>query len=160
MNRNRNGLKMFWFALLIVPAAASMIPAIGCTNKAPDIRIEKASAQVSPAMLGVASVFMNIVNSGGKDVLLSSKTDVKGTVTELHDIKDGKMVKVERIDVPSSGIGQLKSGSLHIMIFNLPKDLKPGSSIRLVLVFEKAGEMALTVAMESNMMHQMGHGGH
>lgn len=160
MNRKRKAVKMFWFALLIVLTAASFVAAAGCADKAPDIRIEKASAQSSPAMLGVASVFMNIVNTGGKDVLLSARTDSKGTVTELHDMKQGKMVKVERINVPSRGIVELKPGSLHIMIFGLPKDVKPGSNIRMHLVFEKAGELALTVAWESNRGHQMGHGGH
>ncbi len=159
MYRTRMALKK-WFALLIVLIAAPMVLAMGCTNKAPDIRIEKASAQVSPSMVGVASVFMNIVNAGGEDVLLSARTDMQGTVTELHDMKEGKMVKVERITVPSRGAVELKPGSLHVMIFGLPKDMKPGGNITMHLVFQKAGDVALTVALERNEGHQMGHGGH
>lgn len=160
MNKNKKAVKTHRHAFLILLAAAATVLSPGCENKASHIRIEKASARSSPAMLGAASVFMNIVNNGGRDALVSARTEMEGTVTELHDMKDGKMVKVERIDVPSNAIVELKPGSLHIMIFGLPKDMKPGGGIKMHLLFQKAGELVLTVALEGNMGHQMGHGSH
>lgn len=76
-----------------------------------------------------------------KDKLLKVTCDVC-KVTELHNhlTEAGvmKMRPVDFIEINSSKI-ELKPGSLHIMLMDLKRDLKEGETIKLHLIFEKAG---------------------
>lgn len=159
MRRKRNAVKVLAYAFLVVLAAASAVIAMGDARKSPDIRVENASAQLSPAMLGVASVFMSIMNTGDGDVLTSASVDMKGTVTELHDMKEGKMVKIDRIEIPAMATVELKPMSLHIMVFGLPHDLEQGTKIRVTLVFERSGKQQIMVPLRSGKSMNM-HSGH
>lgn len=146
------------FAVIVCMAATA--GAMGGAPKAPEITIEAPEAMLSPALLGVASVFMKIVNSGGPDTLLAARVNVPKAVVELHDVKDRRMVKVDSIKIPKRSTVELKPGSLHIMIFELPKDIKEGSKLVLTLVFEKSGEKQVAVeiaSMSGQMMHHQGH---
>jgi copper(I)-binding protein len=133
----------------------SFVLAIACSDegpKTPEIRIENARAELSPAMLGVASVFMDIVNGGRKaDVLTGVSVNVADAVTELHDVKDGRMAPVRSIPVPAGGIVHLRPRGLHIMLFQLPRNLKNGSELKLILAFELSGmkEVAVKIGRES-----------
>lgn len=119
---------------------------MGATPRSPQISIEGQEANLSPAMLGIGSVFMKIVNSGnGSDNLVLAKVSVPNAVVELHDVKDGKMAKIEKIFIPSGSAVELKPGGLHIMIFKLPKDIQEGQEFTLHLVFEKSGEKTVPI---------------
>ncbi len=105
----------------------------------------------SPMAMGgkVSAAYMTISNSGGTaDKLISATTDVAGAV-ELHttEVKDNvaKMQQVQSIEVPANGEVQLKSGGYHIMLLNLQRDLQPGDTLTLILTFEKAGKVTVTV---------------
>ncbi len=120
-----------------------------CKEKTPLIQIEAPEAAISPMLFGVASVFMRIVNSGGADdELLSARTELEGTITELHDIVDGKMVKVERIPIPADSSVLLRPARHHIMIFKIPAALKEGSDFSLVLTFKRSGEKRLRLPLQ------------
>ena len=71
--------------------------------------------------------------------------DVPDTIVEFHDMKDGKMVKVKSIRIPSNDKVEMIPGDLHVMIFNLPKDIAPGYEFTLNLDFEKSGRKSVTV---------------
>ncbi|MFN3395462.1 MAG: copper chaperone PCu(A)C [Thermodesulfovibrionales bacterium] len=86
---------------------------------------------------GVVSVFMRISNSGGKDYLTGARTDINGSIVELHDVKNGRMVKVNSIKIPSEGKVEMIPGGIHIMIFNLPDNIIKGNEINLYLRFDK-----------------------
>ncbi len=94
-------------------------------------------------MKGVVSVFMRISNRGGKDHLIGARTDIDGTIVELHDEKDGRMVKVKGIKIPSKGRVEMVPGGLHIMIFNLPDSVMNGDEMTLYMGFEKSGEKSV-----------------
>lgn len=115
----------------------------GCSQVPPDIQISDIVALPSPVMKGVVSVFMRISNKGGKDYLIGAKTDIDDSIVELHDVKDGRMVKVRRVKIPSRGKTEMIPGGLHIMIFNLPDHIMMGDEIRLYLRFEKSGEQVI-----------------
>lgn len=124
-----------------------VFPLSGCKPAAPVIAIEAPEAAISPAFVGVVSVFMKIANTGGgEDALIGARTDIPGTVTELHDIREGKMVTVESIPIPAKDGVVLRPAKYHIMIFKLPKTMKEGSPLNLYLTFKKSGEK--TVPLE------------
>src|SRR5512146_2490883 len=93
-----------------------------CQRSNPSIEVDSPQAIISPIIVGSGSVFLNIVNSGrGSDVLISARMNISGTFTELHDMGDGKMKKVDRIIIPSAGTLRLRPAGQHIMVYKMPK---------------------------------------
>jgi len=91
---------------------------------------------------------MKIDNAGnGDDTLLGARADIPGTITELHDVKDGKMVKREKISIPAKSVVELRSGGPHIMVFKIPSDMRDESQeFTVLLAFEKSGEKRVSVS--------------
>ena len=136
---------MLIFVILLSSTARGM----GSPQKFPRIDIQAPEAKLSPVILGSASVFMSISNAGeSEDTLTEARVDIPGAVAEIHDMKDGKMVKAEKIRIPSKNIVQLKPGGLHIMIFKMPEDIKEGYEFKMHLVFEKSGERQINVKLK------------
>ena len=125
--------------------AAVAIASAGCSG-APLIRIDAPEARLSPMLEGVCSIFMTIANPGtGDDALVDARADVPGAVTQIHAVRDGRMVESKKLVVPAGGALELKPGSLHIMVFNLPKDSAAGFEFTLHLRFERSGEKLTSV---------------
>jgi copper(I)-binding protein len=130
----------------------------GCTSGSPALEVESPQAKLSPAMVGVGSAFLTIVNKGsGNDTLVAARAEIPGTITELHDVLDGKMTKIAKIPIPSNGSVILRPGSLHIMIFNMPRTVEAGQNFTLVLTFEKSGEKQVSVKLASKPAAQEHH---
>ena len=117
----------------------------GCTSQPPQIAIEGQYANLSPLFIGAGSVFFEVRNDGGSDAMVRATVAVPNAVVEFHDVRDSRMVRVEKIPVPSRSVVDLKPGGQHLMIFNLPKTTKEGSEIVLTLTFERSGEMQVPV---------------
>lgn len=127
---------------------AFLLGGAACSPGEPRIVVEEAEAKLSPVILGVASVFMKIVNTGnGNDRLLSARTVMPGAITELHDEKDGKMTTVTGMDVPANSTLVLKPAGKHIMIFKLPRTMQAGTELRIVLTFKRSGERAIVMKL-------------
>jgi periplasmic copper chaperone A len=117
----------------------------GCTSPPPKITIEGPYAELSPLFIGSGSFYMTIRNAGGRDKLIGVAASLPGTVIELHDVRDNRMVRVDEIPIPARDAVELKPGSHHIMIFNMPKTIQQGSAMALSLRFERAGERIIPV---------------
>ncbi len=112
--------------------------AISCTiGKTPKIRV--ANSKLVSLAGEKASAFMLIINDGEvSDVLIGcSIKEFPSTQGELHDVINGKMQKIEEINIPSKEVTVLKKGTLHLMFFNMPEKL--GNEVTLVLTFRKSG---------------------
>ncbi len=122
-----------------------------CVSGTPAISIEEQEAKLSPIIVGSASVFMKIINSGsGDDALVRARINLPGTIVELHDFVDGKMATTDRIPVPSKSEVQLRPASFHLMIFKMPKEVTEGHEFILTLSFEKSGEIPVPMQFTSN----------
>jgi len=119
-----------------------------CTSQPPQITIEGQYANLSPMFIGAGSVFLKIRNTGGRDALVGARIAVPNAVIELHDEKDGRMVRVDKIVIPSRETMDLRPGSHHIMIFNMPRTVREGSELTLTLRFERSGEKQVLVRFE------------
>lgn len=129
------------FASLIAIGAL----AAGCSGS-PLIRIDAPEARLSPMLAGVCSIFMTIANRGdGDDALVEARAEVPGSVTQIHAVRDGRMVESQKLVVPAGGVLELKPGGLHIMVFNLPKDSGAGFEFTLHLRFQRSGEQRTSV---------------
>ena len=136
------------FGALIVAIAALLSAPV----MAGDIMIEQPWARASAGMAKAGAAFMTIKNAGDADRLIGAKADVSKRV-ELHThlMEDGvmKMRQVEAIDVPAQGMAMLKPGSYHVMFMGLEAPFKEGDTFALTLIFEKAGEIPVEVAVQS-----------
>ena len=132
--------------MLTAAVLAVMLGAeVGCSSQPPQISLESPYAVLSPMFMGAGSVFLTIRNSGGRDELVGAAISTPNAIVELHDVRDRRMVRVERITVPSRSRTELILGGQHIMVFNMPKTVQEGSEITLTLRFERSGEKSIPV---------------
>jgi copper(I)-binding protein len=131
-----------------------------------DIMIKDPYARASNMMAGAA--FMGLMNHGTEDDrLIGARSDVSQRV-ELHThLEDAngvmRMVEVkDGIAVPAGGMAMLQRGGDHVMFMGLNRELAHGDEVTVTLVFEKAGEIEITIPvdLERKPAHGHGHGGH
>jgi copper(I)-binding protein len=146
VGEKREQVKGGFRKLLCATVAIGMALSMGACSRSPQIEVKGQEAILSPVLLGVCSIFMKIENSGnGEDTLLDAKVNIPNTVTELHDVQDGKMIKREQILIPAKSVVQLRPGRQHIMVFRLPKEVREDEEFILHLRFEKSGEKRMPV---------------
>lgn len=129
----------------------------GCEQGKPAIDIEAPMAMISPMIVGSGSVFMRINNTGNADdVLVNARAIMPNAITEMHDVKDGKMLKTAAIRVPARNSVLLRPGSLHIMLFNMPREIGEGDEFMLQLFFEKSGMMQVPIKFQKKAFQRSG----
>ena len=47
------------------------------------------------------------------------------------------------LELPVGGQVEMKPGGYHVMLVNLTRDLKPGSSVKVTLTLENAGKLTV-----------------
>ena len=136
-----NGIRrMILPVLLLVFLAQGSV----CHAGTSEITVKEQKAVLSPMIVGAGAAFMSIVNDGNADdTLVSARTDMAGAIIELHDFKDGKMIRAEEIPIPAKKTVSLRPGGLHIMIFNIPKTMNADDAFAMTLVFKKSGEKTI-----------------
>jgi copper(I)-binding protein len=145
-------------ALVLTVLLHGSATGMGASQKFPNISVGAQEAQLSPMIIGSASVFMNISNTGeSEDTLLKASLDIPDAIAEIHDTKDGKMVKVEKVRIPSKATVELKPGGLHIMVFHLPENIKEGYEFKMHLLFERSGEKQINVKLTGTDPHSHMH---
>lgn len=142
--------RILWGASLLALAGATLIAIVVglgiIPHGTPRIIVEGQEARFSPVILGVGSIFMRIENSGnGGDTLIKARAGIPGAIVELHDVEDGRMVKREKFEIPSRDIVEMKPRGPHIMVFNIPRNIKAGDEFRLYLTFKRSGEKEVPV---------------
>jgi len=141
VTRHRSFFVMLFAAVLAVVFGAGT----GCSSPPPQITIEGPSAELSPLFIGSGSLYMTIRNAGGRDKLIGVEASLPKTVIEFHDVRENRMVRIEEIPIPARDTLELKAGSYHIMIFNMPATIQKGSELALTLRFQRAGERTVQV---------------
>ncbi len=146
--------------LLAVSAFVATAILTACQSGPPQISIDGARAELSPAIIGEAMVTMNIKNEGGADVLTGVKIDIPGARALFHVMQGERMVSADRVKIPAKGNMELKMGGSHIMIQDMPKTIKEGSRFNVTLTFEKSGEKQIPLTLQGAAAMPMGHGHH
>ncbi len=108
-------------------------------------------ARARPALKGENGAAYFIVSNAtnNDDTLLGVSTDIASSA-EVHmsmvdDNGVASMQMQEPFIVPAQQEIIFKPGDLHIMLVDLKQDLKIGDAFTLVLRFEKAGEITVSV---------------
>ena len=128
-----------------------------------DIEIERAYARASIPNVPNSAAFFVIKNNSDKDIAITSANSDIAEKNELHThIKENKMMKmmkIEKLVVPAKSSLELKSGSDHIMLMGLKKELKVGDEINLELSFSDGDKKKIKVPVKdlASTMHKMQH---
>lgn len=103
---------------------------------------------------GTAAAYMTIQNTGAhNETLLGARTDIARSV-ELHTMtvgNDGVMVMQPvpaGAEIPAGAMLELAPQSYHFMLVDLTQDVLPNTTYELVLHFERAGEVPVTVTVQ------------
>lgn len=128
-----------------------------------DVEIEGAYARASIPNVPNSAAFFVIKNNSDKDIAITSANSDVAEKNELHThIKENKMmkmIKIEKLVVPAKSSLELKSGSDHIMLMGLKKELKAGDEINLELSFSDGDKKNIKVPVKdlASTMHKMQH---
>jgi len=155
------GVFVAGFAFVIV-GCASMRSADQGPIKVEDAWARRAPMAAQPAhggmsgMSGMASaangaVYATIRNMGSSDDALVSATSSAADKVELHETKNEAgvmtMRPIDKVPVPAGGAVEMKPGGYHVMLLGLKRDLNPGDSVPVTLMFQKAGPITVNAAI-------------
>lgn len=154
------------YALIAAATFAFAAPAFAEST----IMVQDPYARVSMKSAKSGAAFMGLMNHGAEDdQLIDARSDIAKRV-ELHthtENADGVMQMLhvpEGFTIPAGGNHMLMRGGDHVMFMGLTQPLEHGDVVDVILVFEKAGEVAVSIPvdLERKPMHggQMQHGQH
>ncbi len=147
--------------LVVLMLGACFIILAGCESGPPIVSIEGARAELSPVMRNEGLVYLKIVNAGGDDSLVGVRPDIPGAKADLHEMKGTIMVVTKAMRIPAKSSVELKPMGSHIMIVNMPAEVKEGYRFNLTLVFRKSGDKQVSLefmkAQEQPMSHEHHH---
>lgn len=92
-------------------------------------------------------VYFNIVNTGGKDTLTQVRINIPGATANLHEMRGNFMVLAKKMTIPAKSTVELQPMASHIMLENMPRDIKEGQPLTLTLVFKKSGEIKVPLVL-------------
>jgi copper(I)-binding protein len=154
----------FTFAALAAFTLASLV-SLAFNANASDVMVSGAFARASAfsgAKSGVA--YLTIMNHGATpDRLVGLKTPVAEHAS-LHETVEengvARMQPVPALDLAPGASVELKPNGLHVMLTGLKAPLKKGETVKLTLIFEKAGEMQVEAPVGDVAAMDMDHSGH
>ena len=164
-------MKAFFFtaALLVVSLPAISLMAAAHEYAAENIQIDHPWARPTVTTSQPAAVFFTLNNQGGEaDRLIGAKVDASiAEGVELHTtLNEDGVMRMRRLSdgltVPAGEIVPVQPGGHHLMLFKLTQPLEEGDRFALTLVFEKAGDVEVEVAVEVQAEHgpAMDHSAH
>ena len=141
-------MRLFVFVALLLAA----VPAAAHEFTVGDLTIHHPWARATLNPKAPGAVYMEIVNAGAEDQLLSASTPQAASV-ELHamTMENGvaSMAMLETLPIPANSTLMIEPNGLHLMLIDLTAPLVEDQYFSLTLVFEKAGEVTLEVKVEA-----------
>lgn len=109
-------------------------------------------ARATAASAKTGALYLTVANTGTEaDRLLAVSTDVAAH-SEIHVSETGgdvmTMRMVEQVEIPAAGVVSLAPKGTHIMLMGLKAPLQKGTTFTATLHFEKAGDVAVEVAVQ------------
>ena len=118
------------------------------------LSVEGAWARASIGGSKVSAIYLVLTNHGGAAVRLVEVTADRAGHAMIHRsvVEDGimKMHHVPAVEIPPGGSVRLEPGGLHVMLMGVSSSLEAGENLSVTLVFEQAGELAVTVPVRGS----------
>jgi copper(I)-binding protein len=135
----------------VLLAIAGKAPAHDFTAGA--IEVGHPFARATPPAARTGAGYFTLTNTGTTEDRLVAVTGEVAQRIEVHatSLTDGvaRMRAVESIAIPPGETVQLAPGGMHLMLMGLRHPLVEGERVPIVLSFEKAGEVAVELAVEA-----------
>ncbi len=156
-------MRIIFQATLALALSVGGFAALAGDYKQGDLSIEKPWARMTIKSRPAAG-YMKIHNMGNQaDKIVSASSSMAERI-ELHTMtmNEGvmRMRKVDHIEVPAKSAVELKAGGLHLMIFGLKHGMKPGATLPISVMFEKAGKIDMEIKLHGATGKAMDHGDH
>lgn len=136
-------------------AAAAVTALFSTAAFADGIMVQDPYVRTSRPNAPTAAAFMTVMNHGDSDDrLIDARSDIAKKV-ELHthvDQGDGVMAMTQiegGIPVAAGQSHDLARGGDHVMFMGLNQALAQGDEVTVTLVFEKAGEVEVTIPVDN-----------
>ncbi|MGB0411461.1 MAG: copper chaperone PCu(A)C [Pikeienuella sp.] len=147
---------------LLLSVAIAAVSAVSAW--AADLMPKDPYAFATTASAKAGGAYISVLNHGDADRLLDAASNVAKRV-EIHEHRhvEGvmKMRQVKAgIEVPKHGEMVMAPGGYHVMLMGLHAPLVEGETFDVTLIFEKAGEMTVSVPIVDRAEHKAGHGAH
>lgn len=119
-----------------------------------DLVISVPFTRATPPGASVAGGYFTVVNKGSAPERLVGLTADISPRAEVHEMKMDKGMMTMRpveggLAIPPGGKLELKPGGYHVMFMGITRQLKAGETVKMVLTFEKAGQVAVEVPVEA-----------
>ena len=148
----RNSGWRFLAAALTVLAVALLV---ACDNDDEDggagsIEVSNARAQFTTTDLG--AVYFDLRSTGAGDVLLAASAEIADD-TQIHEVvAEGSSATMREVEdgiaIDPGGHVSLQPGGYHVMLLGVEEIPEIGSTFEVVLEFERAGRMTVTVHVQ------------
>lgn len=132
-------LRLLTALLLLAPAPGFAVPPIAITA---------AWARATPPGVTTAAAYLTLTNEGPADRLLGAASPAARQVllhAEVEEHGMQHMRQLESVEVPAHTHVELAPGQSHLMLVGIGAPLKPDTTIKVTLRFEKAGDLTIDV---------------
>ncbi|HEV8390786.1 MAG TPA: copper chaperone PCu(A)C [Dongiaceae bacterium] len=141
-------------ALVAWSSTAILSPKVASAHEftAGTLAIQHPWARATAASAKAGALYLTVRNSGAEADRLLGVSTAAAERCELHlsetsgDVMTMRMV--ESMDVPAGGSATFAPQGAHIMLMGLKAPLKKGAHFTATLHFEKAGDVAVEVAVQ------------
>ncbi len=138
------------FLSRITLGAALIVSCIGAAH-AQQVTVQDAWVRATVPQQKATGAFMRL--KADKDVRLVSVSTPAAPIAEVHEMKmvDNvmKMRAVEGLDLPAGKSVDLQPGGYHVMLMDLPAQVKAGDVVPLTLVFQGKDGQRETVQVKA-----------
>jgi len=138
--------------ILALALALSAGTALAQNYKLKDLVIDHPYARATPPGAKAGGAFLTVENKGSAPDKLVDASTPAAKFVEIHEMSMDagvmKMRAIRGIEIKPGTKAELKPGGFHIMLLDLKQPLKVGDKIPMTLVFEKAGKVEVSVAVE------------
>lgn len=117
-----------------------------------DLAVTAAYSRATAPHAPVGGGYLTVTNAGpSDDRLVSARSPAAGRV-EIHEMKmEGEVMRMRELGdglpLPAGARVELKPGGTHLMLMELKAPLVEGETVPVTLTFEKAGEVAVELAV-------------
>lgn len=130
----------------VLPVLALVLVVSACAPaSAGTLTVRGAWVRAAPGGATTAA-YLDIANGTGVDDALVTVTTDAAAAVSIHETATDEagmtgMHHAPTLAIPAGRSTALAPGGYHIMLDDLAEDLAPGASVRLVLTFERAGDV-------------------
>jgi copper(I)-binding protein len=146
---------MFIRTLFLIAAAALLAsPAWAQDYKLGSLEISQPWTRATAPTAKAGGGFVTITNKGTTaDRLIAARSTASDKV-EVHEMKmDGNVMRMRELanglEIPAGATVTLKPGGYHIMFMELKAPFAKDAKVPVTLVFEKAGSIDVTFAIQA-----------